>query len=299
MLRLEFEGFFQCRLATDPDPADETRGVSAWTFAVAPEPDLDRIIRLQDPVAFRSQGPTVGVHVVRAVIDDQPSGDHPLLGARVDLRDAPRFEGRSGIVAEDTREMIDPFLLEVSGRGVTLRREDFWDASVPERPSIIDVSPELLVRRQPNRQAAARPGEVFTALGVVTAPAFFERRQECLQQELADTQDPDRHAGLESRIDHITEVLENVQQGRGDIRLNMLGTSLGYRFEINGPGAVVDDPAGLLRDTIDTSLPWPIQFWMGGFDGDSLCAYMRGSLTLPSPGQPNHAPTSDMGGRSK
>jgi len=58
----------------------------------------------------------------------------------------------------------------------------------------------------------------------------------------------------------------------------------------------MEDPAGLLRDAIDTSLPWPIQFWMGGFDADALCGYMRGSLTLPL--QPNNAPMSDMGGSS-
>ena len=72
-----------------------------------------------------------------------------------------------------------------------------------------------------------------------------------------------------------------VQQGRPDIRLRILGASLGYQFGINGPGAVVEDPAGLLRGAIDASLPWPIRFWMGGFDGDALCGFMRGSLTLP------------------
>jgi len=37
---------------------------------------------------------------------------------------------------------------------------------------------------------------------------------------------------------------------------------------------------------------------MGGFDGDALCGYMRGSLTLPLHVQPNGAPASDMGGSS-
>ena len=47
MIALAFDGWAECRLATDPDPSDEPRGVSGWTFAVAGEPDLDRIIRLQ------------------------------------------------------------------------------------------------------------------------------------------------------------------------------------------------------------------------------------------------------------
>ena len=37
---LKFTGWFQCRLATDPDPTDEPRGVSGYVRAVAGEPDL-------------------------------------------------------------------------------------------------------------------------------------------------------------------------------------------------------------------------------------------------------------------
>ncbi len=37
MLVVNFAGWFQCRLATDPDPTDEPRGVSGFTFALAGE----------------------------------------------------------------------------------------------------------------------------------------------------------------------------------------------------------------------------------------------------------------------
>ena len=43
MLVIEFNGWFQCRLATDPDPYDEPRGVSGYVHAYAGEPDLDRL----------------------------------------------------------------------------------------------------------------------------------------------------------------------------------------------------------------------------------------------------------------
>ena len=83
MITLNFEGWFQCRLATDPDPSDEPRGVSGWTFAVAGEEDLDRIIRLQQPVSPRSPGPgsKVGVVVKAVSLDGQHVLDHPLVGA--------------------------------------------------------------------------------------------------------------------------------------------------------------------------------------------------------------------------
>jgi hypothetical protein len=40
-LSFSFDGFFQCRLATDPDPSAEQRGVSGFTFAVAGETLLE------------------------------------------------------------------------------------------------------------------------------------------------------------------------------------------------------------------------------------------------------------------
>ncbi len=49
MLSITFAGWAQCRLPTDPDPYDEPRGVSGYMYAYAGEPDLDRLIRFQDP----------------------------------------------------------------------------------------------------------------------------------------------------------------------------------------------------------------------------------------------------------
>ena len=53
MLILNFEGYFQMRMATDPDPPDEPRGLSGYTFALAGEPDLDNLLHLQPDEADR------------------------------------------------------------------------------------------------------------------------------------------------------------------------------------------------------------------------------------------------------
>lgn len=100
-LLIKFGGWFQCRLATDPDPADEPRGVDGYIHAVAGEPDLDRIIRLQpsDQSVRRSYCPVVGVKVTSVYLDQHKSNDHPLVGALVDFLDNPKFEGRNGILA--------------------------------------------------------------------------------------------------------------------------------------------------------------------------------------------------------
>src|SRR5438067_16813 len=102
---LGFSGWFQVRLATDPDPCDEPRGVSGYSWALPGEPDLDRIIRFQPNAPFLRAGcaPEVrpGVVVQHVSMSERELADHPLAHARVDLVDGPKFEGRNGIVAED------------------------------------------------------------------------------------------------------------------------------------------------------------------------------------------------------
>ncbi len=46
-LDINFDGYFLCRLATDPDPTNEERGMSGYTMALANEDPLDQVIRLQ------------------------------------------------------------------------------------------------------------------------------------------------------------------------------------------------------------------------------------------------------------
>ena len=47
LIDLDFEGFFLCRLATDPDPSLEERGISGFTYAVAGESLLNPAIFCQ------------------------------------------------------------------------------------------------------------------------------------------------------------------------------------------------------------------------------------------------------------
>ncbi len=51
-LRLDFDGFVTVRLSTDPDPSDEPRGVSGYTYALMNEPPLDQMIWAQQSDFF-------------------------------------------------------------------------------------------------------------------------------------------------------------------------------------------------------------------------------------------------------
>jgi hypothetical protein len=279
MITLNFEGWFQCRLATDPDPSDEPRGVSGWTFAVAGEEDLDRVIRLQQPVSPRSPGPgfpesKVGVVVRSVTVDEQRIPDHPLVGSQVELLDGPKFEGRNGIVAEDAAEAIDPFHLRITGGDVTLRRKDLLDPQSPER-KIHDVDPSVLKRRQPVEGEAAERAEIADATGVMDYVGYRQERKEKLEADLEGVGDPVLRAALRKRIADLKESLE-----KRDIRVGILGASLVYRFAIRGPAEVVGD-RDVLGGIIGTLPPWPIEFWAGGWDADALCGYVRGRLQVP------------------
>ncbi len=270
MLALNFEGWFQCRLATDPDPSDEPRGVSGWTFAMAGEEDLDRIVRLQAPVSPRSHGPEVGVVVRSVSADGRQVAEHPLVGALVELVDEPKFEGRNGIVSEDAAEFIHPFHLRVMRNDVTLRRQDFLDARNPGA-KIYEVDPAVFGRRQPVEGEAPEPAEIADATGIFDFAGYRRRRREELEADLRETDDPTTRTALEKRVDELR---------LGGIRLGILGAGLSYRFAIRGPAAVIDQQ-GVLGETVATMPPWPIEFWMGGWDADALCGYMRGELRLP------------------
>ena len=270
MLTLNFEGWFQCRLATDPDPSDEPRGVSGWTFALAGEEDLDRIIRLKEPVSPRSRGPEVDVSVRAVSVDGYQVTEHPLVGAPVELLDEPKFEGRNGIVAEDATEFIHPFHLRVMRGDVTLRRRDVLDPR-NQVAKIYEVDPAVLRRRQPVEGEAPEPAEIADATGILDYLGYRRRRRERLEADLKETDDPITHAALEKRI-------EELQQG--GIRVGILGSGLFYRFAIRGPAEVVDEQ-GVLGGTVATAPPWPIEFWVGGWDADALCGYMRGTLRVP------------------
>lgn len=273
MLHLHFEGWFQCRLATNPDPTDEPRGVSGYTFALAGEPDLDRVIRFHDPVAPRTHGPEVGVHVTRVFTDGAPAPRHPLVGARVALVGAPRFESRNLLLTEDRAGvgLIHPFHLEIDGGGTTLRRPDLLDPEQPDRP-LHRHAPGALRRRAPTTLDGMTPDPVriAAATGISDAAAHRRRRRDRLAADLRREDDALRRAALEKRLDELS-----IDDPR-DMRLLALGLTQARAFDLNGPAEMAGADV-----RADAARPWPVEFWMGGWDADALCGYVGGMLGLP------------------
>ncbi len=224
MLELYFEGWFQCRLARDPDPSDEKRGISGAAFATVYEPDLDRIIRLNDPVASRAtympeghEVPRVGVSVKYVYVGGRRDDTHPLLGARVDLLDGPMFVSLNGVFSMPGQEVIDPFHLSISGQNLRLSRTDLWN---PQEPNLtmydLPVDSPLLQRRQP---VSGDSGSVDLreASGIFDPEAYMKKRI-CDLQSAIDQREEARKtpgesekadldlqiAGLRQRLDALT-----------------------------------------------------------------------------------------------
>jgi hypothetical protein len=292
MLLLEFEGYFQMRMATDPDPTDEKRGVSGYTFALAGEPDFDAKLHFQPDEPGVSErefgpggGPRVGVTVRRATRNGETATD--LIGARVAFVDAQVLE-HNGVLVRNDYFVIDPLRVRVSkGTVIIADRSDWLNTVAPESP-LWEATPAMLLRRQPKR-FVTNSAEVAAATGLED-PANetliknrLERKKslEALLEKVK--RDPVKQAALETRIEQLDIVRQwwNLSEGQSiakrpiDRRAYTLALQLeGWDIDVNGH--VFEESVGA-----DRTRPWPLRFWLGGWDGDALCGYVRGSWEIP------------------
>lgn len=266
-----FTGFVQVRLATNPDPTDEPRGVSGYTFALPGEPDLDRIVRTSNPVAPRTHAPPIGLTVKRVTVDGIPVATHPLIGARVDLLGAPKFESVNEVVMEQGTEALEPFDVQLVQGDFRLQRRAFLD---PSQPGLtVYTAPRAVLM---TRAAAYAFGTemMVEALGTNDATAFRAAKLALVKADLEVATDPVVRAGLERRISELS--ITDPQ----DRRTGSMQFIEKRHFELNGPTTLVD-PAGWLT-TLDTTGTFACDVAMGAWDADALSFYTTGTLSLPT-----------------
>lgn len=173
-MQIYFNGFVTVRLSTDPDPSDEARGVSGYTYSVLGEPPLDQMIWSQQSDYFKHYAayfpqahPTYldlrdfntqslpnyvanqgwGVYVRGAAIkyglENKPIGSAAkrkyqvrFLGTDPHTSPAPVFAGRNDITASGSYESfpIVPFDLSIRDGDRELVR-----ANDPISPAYPDV----------------------------------------------------------------------------------------------------------------------------------------------------------------
>ena len=117
--------------------------------------------------------------------------------------------------------------------------------------------------------------DVLEALGITqtppnTAGEYFQKRKDWLQLQLATTLDPVEREAFANRIYPIVN---------NSIFPTRLGLKANWDFDLTGPTVTVEK-VSQLGGTVDTKTPWHARFWMGGFDGDLMCGYLRGTLAI-------------------
>jgi hypothetical protein len=264
-----FQGWVQIRLATNPDPTDETRGVSGYTFALPGEPDLDRLLRTSDPVAPRSHGPAIGVFVTRVTVDGIAVPSHPLTGAQLRLLCGPRFESVNEVIMTQGEEPLEPFDVELTQGAFRLQRRDYLDPSRPDA-TVYDVPRSVLEKRR--AQVTSDTALLIEATGGSDPVAFRKRRLVVLEADLARCTDPVQRAGLGRRISELKI------DAPSDHRTASMLFIESRQYALNGPISLTD-PDGWL-DRLDTFTTFACDIVLGAWDADALSAYATGTLSL-------------------
>lgn len=302
LLEIQFEGYFMCRLATDPDPTNEERGVSGYTMALVHEDPLDQVIRTQiEDEAFLERNlrePAqrmkirVGVDVNNVLFDGKPfygPARDALLGARVYLEgkdepfQGPIFDSRNNIVGSDDNMafVVNPFELAIRKDGLSFEAKDWLDPSDPERKIWQIEDPTTYARRLPSFASGSTAAQA--AIRVFDWNAYFSDRVKFLRQRIAELEEERKKgsndATLESRIEAMKSRIFMIDFW-GDRFHTKLGFQVTYSFNVNGPQRV-HDPGNLLGGKVSEGQPWPVSFWMGSWDGDLLVGWMQGSLSVP------------------
>lgn len=265
-VHIEFSGWLQVRLATDPDPSDEPRGVSGYIHAGPGEPDLDRRIRFQPPFVLRSHSPDGGVQVQRVMRDGAEITGSPLIGASVDLEGAPIFKGENGIVAEDGFEPIVPFILSIkAGNQILLRRS-------------ASGSPDYVKFPFPGLQAKGiedAPAEFLESVGIPDPDAYFADRAKILDNEYASATDEEKRLFLQQRLGTLRR-----------IGARYFGAVLNYQVRLgpeDAPNPGLSILPGLIPDIALSAEPWIVQMAIGAWDPDTQFAFAKGTLWIKAP----------------
>jgi hypothetical protein len=288
-LSINFEGWCQIRLPTNPDPPDEPRGVSGYTFALANEPDLDRVIRFHNPVYPRSHAETPNVRV-RSVTLGGKEIKTTLLEGPVNLlneegkppRDpidptGPKFEERNYILTLPGDQPIDPFFIQVMSKDgdIELARRQVLKRGDPKMP-IWEIDRDTL-KQFGSISFIMDSGDVAEATGIIGEEgriAYRLKRLGLLKAELEKEKEPDKIAALEKRV------REFKHDDPKDRRTVALGACETRNFPLSGKNPTVrgEDRLGGI---VEREQDWLIEFWFGGWDCDGLVCYVKGTLAVP------------------
>lgn len=268
-LCLKYEGWFMCRLATDPDPTDEPRGVSGTTFAYGLEPDLDRVIRFHDVHGLtRSHCPVVGVFVKEATINGTPIPE--LESAKVELLGEPKFENRNFVLTMAGKEPIVPFDVQISSGAISFSKS----MRMSEHTDDMMQMPRETLHKYGGRGFYTADEKVLSAMKIHDPLENRKERKSALNAQLLATTDELEREILARRISEISKAIDDPNNER---LVNMWAIEE-FSFRLDGELA---HKGGAIAGYTIADDAWEIDFWFGGWDPDALCGYTSGEVSIP------------------
>ena len=168
-------------------------------------------------------------------------------------------------------EPIVPFDIEVSGEGFRVRRSML----VPgfDGQSMLEI-PRATLERFGARGFRIGTGEMLAAAGISDPKQNRIERLQHLEHDLEQETDPLAQAALRKRISELTRAIANPT----DERIVAMQAIEEFTFELTGPSEIEGKASDLLE--LDRTAPWLADFWMGCWDADALCGYVKGSLRV-------------------
>ena len=270
---IKFSGWFQCRLATAPDPTDEPRGVSGYAHALPNEPDFDRIIRLQSKDTIqRSHCQSIGAKVTNIWIDGNREDKHPLLGSLVDFLDHPKFEGRNDILTKEGEESVLPINIQIKKDCFLIQRK--FDDTMNFPPSTADDFEKFN-----NLKATGvhlHPGTIQESTGIFDLYVVWQDRKSKLETDLHTATSEIEKSTLKARI----KLLSNSGLARRFFARMLYSVSLTGSLTFNDPNGYLPGKPAINTDS-NKPKDWSLEFWCGGWDADALSGYIEGYLGFP------------------
>ena len=270
---IKFSGWFQCRLATAPDPTDEPRGISGYAHALPNEPGFDRIIRLQpEDTILRSHCQSIGVKVTNIWINGNREDNHPLVGALVDFLDYPKFEGRNDILTKEGEEALVPINIQIKKDCFLIQRK-FNDTMNFPLSTMDDFE------KFNNLKATGvhlHPGTIQESTGIFDLYLVWQDRKSRLEADLQTATNEIEKSTLKAR----TKLLSNSGLARRFFARMLYSVSLTGSLTFNDPDEYLSGKPAVNND-INKPKDWSLEFWCGGWDADALSGYIEGYLGFP------------------
>jgi hypothetical protein len=200
----------------------------------------------------------------------------------------PSFQSRNNIVgSDDTMAMlIEPFdiLIGTNPGRLFISARDLLDPADPGKEAWEFDGPERYARRFPV-SVTTEDREALSAIGVFDMHGYFWDRRRYLERRIAELRaraDKDEDKG-EAEIQRALSRIHQIDFW-GVRMFNKLGFKTSWKHGLNANRVVFPDSSELLDilgGYVDKDGPWTVSYWFGGWDGDLLVGYVRGSLSFP------------------